>query len=156
MATARGRDTSGTMPYATGFSWHVYGITEGSQQLGFTTGTGNTTHVLNFSGLLTDADVGHLQGLAVAGDRATKLTITFNYGSTDPDVDLAIIAGQDYREIVTQYLYVTCDGSGKPIDPNAPSAPKGDGCSFLPPSTSSGFVLVLVAGLAARMMRRRR
>jgi len=157
MATARGRDTSGTMPYSTGFSWHVYGITEGTQQLGFPTGTGNTARVLNFSGLLADADVGHLQGLAVAGDRATKLTITFNYGSTDPDVALAIVAALDYRETVTQYVAVDCDASGKPVDPNAPpSAPGGGGCSFLAPATSSGLVLVLVAGLLTRMLRRRR
>ena len=28
MATARGRDTSGSLSYAPGFSWHIYGVTE--------------------------------------------------------------------------------------------------------------------------------
>jgi MYXO-CTERM domain-containing protein len=108
MATARAKDTSGALAYATSFKWRIFGITDGGKQIGIA----NSTVGPNFSGLVADADVASLAGLAVAGDRATKLTITFNYGSTDPDVGLALTAGQDFREVVTQTNYVVCGDGG--------------------------------------------
>jgi hypothetical protein len=109
MATARSKDTSGTLSYASNFSWRVFGITEGSQQIGFADGA-SSTRVLNFSGLLDSALASGLDGLAAAGDRATKMSITFAYGSTDPDIALGLVAGQDYRENTYEVSYIKCDG----------------------------------------------
>ena len=109
MATARSKDTSGTLSYASNFSWRIFGITEGSQQIGFADGA-SSARVLNFSGLLDTALVSGLDGLAAAGDRATKMTITFAYGSTDPDIVLGLVAGNDYRETTYQVSYIKCDG----------------------------------------------
>ncbi len=111
MATARARDTTGMLSYGGGFSWRVFGITAGNDQIGFGNGT-SSSRTLNFSGLLTAADVAQLDGLAVAGDRAVKLNLTFNYGSTEPDVVLAKGAAKDYREVITQVSYVQCYDGG--------------------------------------------
>jgi MYXO-CTERM domain-containing protein len=120
MATARARDTSGATPYASAFSWKIYGITDGAEQVGFGTSSGSATRVLNYSGLLTAEDISYLDGLAVAGDRADKLTVTFNYGSTDPDIGLAKVAGNDYREVITYTTYITCtDGGADTADARA-------------------------------------
>lgn len=111
MATARAKDTSGTLSYAPNFSWRVFGISEGSQQIGFAKGAAST-RTLGFSGLLDTAWAGSLDGLAAAGDRVTKLTVTFNYGATDPDVEFALAVGQDYRETINQVTYVQCTDGG--------------------------------------------
>jgi MYXO-CTERM domain-containing protein len=111
MATARSKDTSGVLSYATSFSWRIFGITEGSQQLGFANGA-SSSRVLNFSGLVSSSDVSSMAGLAVAGDRATKMTVTFSYGSTDPDIGLGLVAGQDYREVITVVSYIACNDGG--------------------------------------------
>jgi hypothetical protein len=111
MATARSKDTSGALSYSTSFSWRIFGITEASQQLGFGSGA-SSSRVLNFSGLVGSSDVGSMAGLAVAGDRATRMTITFNYGSTDPDIALSLVAGSDYRETITVVNYVACYDGG--------------------------------------------
>ena len=111
MATARTRDTTGVLSYSSGFSWRVFGITAGDEQLGFGNGT-SSSRTSNFSGLLTAGDVTQLDGLAVAGDRAVKLNLTFSYGSTDPDVVLAKVASKDYREVITQVSYVQCNDGG--------------------------------------------
>jgi len=111
MATARARDTSGMLSYGSGFSWRVFGITAGSEQIGFASGT-SSARTLNFSGLLAATEVAQLDGLAVAGDRAVKLNLTFSYGSTDPDVALAEGAAKDYREVITQTVYVPCYDGG--------------------------------------------
>jgi hypothetical protein len=112
MATARARDTTGALSYGPGFSWRVFGITAGDEQLGFGSGTNSATRTSNFSGLLAAGDVTPLDGLAVAGDRAVKLNLTFSYGSTDPDVVLAKVAAKDYREVITQVSYVQCYDGG--------------------------------------------
>jgi len=111
MATARSQDTSGATPYSSGFSWRIFGITAGTEQIGFGNGE-SSTRVLNYSGLLVADDIGYLDGLAAAGDRADKLTITFNYGSTDPDIALTKVAGKDYREVITYTTYITCTDGG--------------------------------------------
>ena len=89
----------------------MFGITAGSEQIGFASGT-SSSRTLNFSGLLTASDVAQLDGLAVPGDRAVKLNLTFSYGSTDPDVVLTEIAAKDYREVITQVSYVQCNDGG--------------------------------------------
>ena len=128
MATARARDTSGATPYASAFSWKIYGITAGAEQVGFTTSSGSATRVLNYSGLLTTEDISYLDGLAVAGDRADKLTVTFNYGSTDPDIGLTTVTGQDYREVITYTTYITCtDGGADTADARPVADARADG-----------------------------
>jgi hypothetical protein len=123
MATARSKDTSGALSYASNFSWRVFGITQGSQQIGFADGA-SSARVLNFSGLLDTAGASGLDGLAAAGDRATKMTITFGYGSTDPDIALGLVAGQDYRETTYQVSYILCDGgTDLAVEPPVDAAP---------------------------------
>jgi hypothetical protein len=178
MATARGRDSSGALSYASSFSWRIFGITDGGKQIDFATASYGA-RTLNFSGLLGDGDVASLAGLAVSGDRATKLTATFAYGSTDPDVSLTLATGKDYREVVYHTTYVTCDAGtadAAPTDARATDAApadagaaKGDaspasdepqpqhssgGCSF---GTSADSLLptLLVGLLLALRMRRR-
>ena len=110
MATARSKDTTGVLSYSPGFSWRVFGITAGAEQIGFTAGEDGLYRVLTYSGLLTAADTSQLDGLASVGDRADKLTLTFNYGSTDPDVALNLGPGKDYRQVIETVTYVQCDG----------------------------------------------
>jgi len=155
MATARSKDTTGVLSYGSGFSWRIFGITAASQEIGFAAGTGST-RVRNFSGLLDSTMVSALDGLGVAGDRAGKLTITFSYGSTDPDVALSLVAGQDFREVITSVTYVTCNDGGTdsadaPVDAGVdtariadagPDVPDGsavtkDGAVISPPEVAS-------------------
>jgi MYXO-CTERM domain-containing protein len=100
--------------YSNGFSWRVFGITAGNQQLAFVDGV-NGNRILNFSGTLAEGDTTFLAGLALPGDRLSKLTLTFFYGSTDPDVGLTLATATDYRETQTVYRYVTCPEAG-PLD----------------------------------------
>lgn len=149
MATARAYDSR--IPYTTGFSWHVYGVTDGGKQIGFAGGQ-NIRRVINFSGTAHTNSTSHLAGLVADGDRLTKLTITFDYGSDDPDVAFARTGIEDYQEVVTQYTYVPCDANGKPIDD---SASFGGGCSM---STIAGghAASVALAALLLALRRRRR
>jgi hypothetical protein len=105
MATASAPLTS---YYGSGFSWRIFGITPGDQQLAFSDGA-SSNRVLDFSGALTAADVSSLAGLAATGDRLTKLTVTFSFGSTDPDVGLSLASATDYREVRYITKYVVCD-----------------------------------------------
>ncbi len=97
--------------YPIGFSWRIFGITTGDQQLAFADGA-NADRVLGYSGALGALDVTSLAGLAQAGDRLTKLTLTFAYGSTDPDVGLSLAHASDYREIRYTTQYVLCADAG--------------------------------------------
>lgn len=127
MATARSRDSSGSLSYFTRFSWRIFGITAGAEQVGFTTGE-DSRHVLNYSGLLAANDISYLDGLAVAGDRADKLTLTFDYGSVEPDVALTTATGKDYREVIEVVSYVPCyDGGTDVRNDSAVAPPPPDG-----------------------------
>jgi hypothetical protein len=97
--------TASASSYTSLFSWRIFGITTGDQQLAFADGA-NVNRVLGYSGALNAVYVSSLAGLAQAGDRLTKLTLTFAYGSTDPDVGLSLASATDYREIryITQYV----------------------------------------------------
>jgi MYXO-CTERM domain-containing protein len=171
--------------YSSGFSWRVFAITAGDQQLAFVDGV-NGNRKLNFSGALAEGDTTSLAGLAQAGDRLSKLTLTFSYGSTDPDVGLALATASDYREIQTVYRYVTCPEAG-PIDSPpaiadagaggvqdaapplalkdsgatsdaAPTEPHiGGGCSMSGTNTSRAWLALALLGLVlgARVRRRR-
>jgi MYXO-CTERM domain-containing protein len=113
MATAGAPSTT---YYGSGFSWRIFGITPGDQQLAFSDGA-NSNRVLGYSGALTAADVSSLVGLAAAGDRLTKLTVTFSFGSTDPDVGLSLASATDYREVQYITKYVVCDaGTNTAVD----------------------------------------
>jgi len=124
MASARTKDTSGSLSYGSGFSWRIFGITTGDLQFGFTDGETASTRKLGYSGLLTAADEADLTGLGVAGDRLTRLTIFFPYASTDPDVGLSLVAGKDFREVQYNTTYIACndggvDASGSDSQPDA-------------------------------------
>ena len=105
--------TAGTVStgYSYAFSWRIFGITTGDQQLDFTGGNG-ANRTLGYSGALAAGDVSFLAGLAQAGDRLSKLTLTFSYGSTDPDVDLSLASAVDYRQIIYNTQYVYCPDAG--------------------------------------------
>jgi MYXO-CTERM domain-containing protein len=108
--------TAPTGSYANAFSWRIFGLTPGDQQLGFSSGA-NGNRVLGYSGAVTAGDLSSLAGLAQLGDRLTKLTLTFTYGSTDPDVGLTLITASDYRETQYSYAYVQCTDAGAvPVD----------------------------------------
>jgi len=182
MATAGTVASSGSYSYA--FSWRIFGITAGDQQLAFTDGA-NANRVLGYSGALAAADVTSLAGLAQTGDRLTKLTLTFSYGSTDPDVGLSLAAASDYRQIIynIQYIYCPDAGTDTPVDathvtPAADAGTKpdalpalasvdaagtagisarGSGCSMATGSASGGcFALALLGLVVAVRLRRRR
>jgi MYXO-CTERM domain-containing protein len=106
--------TAGTVStgYSYAFSWRIFGLTSGDQQLSFTDGA-NGNRVLGYSGALAAADVTSLAGLAQAGDRLTKLTLTFSYGSTDPDVGLSLATASDYRQIIYTTQYIYCPDAGR-------------------------------------------
>ena len=86
------------------FSWRIFGITQGDTQLVFSD-TGNE-NVLDYSGAIKASDVSSLAGLAEAGDRLTRLTLTFSSGSTE-DVGLTLASPSDYR--ATKYVPVASD-----------------------------------------------
>ena len=107
MATA-----GSTMPTSSSsrFSWRIFGITHGDVQLGTQGASGYT---LGYSGAIGATDVPALAGLAEAGDRLTRLMVSFSYGSTDPDVTLGTSAPSDYRdkEYVTIHNDAVCSVS---------------------------------------------
>lgn len=113
MATARNRDASGSLAYASSFSWRIFGITKGTQQIGFADGA-SARRTLGYSGLIKDSDIASLDGLAEKGDRLDKLTVSFDYGSTAPDIGLTLATGSNYREIITNTVYVSCPEAGAP------------------------------------------
>jgi MYXO-CTERM domain-containing protein len=135
---------SATTSYGSGFSWRIFGITPGDQQLAFSDGA-NYNRVLGYSGALTAADIPSLAGLATAGDRLTKLTLTFSYASTDPDVGLSLASATDYREIIytTQYVYCPDAGTATAVDaiPVSPvdARPAPDALLLPVPDASSGL-----------------
>jgi MYXO-CTERM domain-containing protein len=139
---------SATTSYGSGFSWRIFGITPGDQQLAFSDGA-NYNRVLGYSGTLTAADVSSLAGLAAAGDRLTKLTLTFSYASTDPDVGLSLAGATDYREIIynTQYIYCPDAGTATPVDaiPASPDARVPDALLIAVPDAGGGLDVPFVS-----------
>ncbi|HEY5284300.1 MAG TPA: DUF2330 domain-containing protein, partial [Polyangia bacterium] len=86
------------------FSWRLFGITHGDAQLAFSETT-NSNNVLMYSGAIKDGDVASFSGLAEAGDRLTRLTLSFSGGSSDPDIGLTLAAPADYRGTEDVYVY---------------------------------------------------
>lgn len=95
------------------FSWRIFGITHGDSELAFSDGT-NSNRVRWYSGAIQASDVSSLSGLAEAGDRLTRLALTFQVSSStpssDPDIALTLNAPTDYRgtEDVTVYDDSAC------------------------------------------------
>jgi hypothetical protein len=58
-----------------------------------------------YSGAINAGDVPSFSGLAEAGDRLTRLTLSFYPGLSDPDVGLTVAAPQDYRGTEDVYVY---------------------------------------------------
>jgi Uncharacterized protein conserved in bacteria (DUF2330) len=87
-----------------GFSWRIFGITHGDAQLAFSDGS-NSNLVLMYSGAINAEDVPSFSGLAEAGDRLTRLILSFYPTSADPDVGLTVAAPQDYRGTENVYVY---------------------------------------------------
>lgn len=154
-----------------GFSWRVFAITDGAQELAFADGAA-PTRKLGFSGKVADGDLGKLGGLATAGDRLTKLTLFFGNGISE-DVGLKLAPAADYRETQYDVTYVDCDETGPIGDedagpgPGNSAAPESSdkGCSTSGSSTperssrSSGsttFALGLALGAIALFRRRQR
>jgi MYXO-CTERM domain-containing protein len=133
---------SATTSYGSGFSWRIFGITPGDQQLAFSDGA-NSNRVLGYSGVLTAADIPSLAGLAAAGDRLTKLTLTFSYASMDPDVGLSLASATDYRQTIytTQYVYCADAGTAPAVDaiPVFPDARTPDAPVIAVPDASGGL-----------------
>ncbi|MGD0835063.1 MAG: DUF2330 domain-containing protein [Polyangia bacterium] len=88
------------------FSWRIFGITHGTEQLGE---QGMSGYTLGYSGAIEAADVAGLAGLAEAGDRLTRLMVTFSYTSTDSDLKLGTSTPSDYRD--QEYVTVNDDSA---------------------------------------------
>jgi hypothetical protein len=97
------------------YSWRIFGLTRGDAQLGFGQDASSTSRTLWYSGAIAAADAASFGGLAEAGDRLTRLTITFYSNTVDPDVGLALAAPTDYRgvEYITVQDDSACSVSGK-------------------------------------------
>jgi len=87
-----------------GFSWRIFGITHGDVELAFSDGS-NSNLVLMYSGAINAGDVPSFSGLAEAGDRLTRLMLSFYPTSADPDVGLTVAAPQDYRGTENVFVY---------------------------------------------------
>ena len=77
------------------YTWRIFGISYGDVQLG----SGSS---LRYSGLVRASDLVPLAGLAQAGDRLTRLNITFDANTANADVDLGMYPASDYR--ATEYV----------------------------------------------------
>jgi hypothetical protein len=158
-ATAAGAGSS--------FIWSLYGITPGSAQLDFTAGY-DPEEQRDFSGPIAAADVAKLDGLALAGDRITKLSLVFDATSTG-DVSLTTSAASDYGQTVTDVTWVTCDDGGAPVDEGGlpiddggqpgdktEVGPKGGGGCSLAGDAQGSLAAVALALLGLSALRRRR
>jgi Uncharacterized protein conserved in bacteria (DUF2330) len=86
------------------FSWRIFGISHGDVELAFSDGS-NSNLVLMYSGAINAGDAPSFSGLAEAGDRLTRLTLSFYPASSDPDVGLTLAAPHDYRGTEDVYVY---------------------------------------------------
>ena len=95
-----------------GFSWRIFGITHGDAELAFSDGI-DSFRVLMYSGPIGAGDVPSFSGLAEAGDRLTRLMLSFSVNfynpSSDPDIGLTTATPHDYRG--TEDVYVHDDSA---------------------------------------------
>ncbi len=145
-----------TAAKASGFSWRVFAITEGKEQVGFASADGYSRKQ-QFGGAIADADVPSLAGLAAKGDRLTKLSVWFSEADSE-DVQLKLVPPAEQRETEYHTTYVDCPpGTTEPPAQNNATDPATDGggagCSTSPTRAPLlGFGL----GLAALALLRRR
>jgi hypothetical protein len=108
--------SAGSATGSSRYSWRIFGITRGDTELTFVNAD-YSNRVRWYSGVIDAASVPSLSGLAEAGDRLTRLTLTFYAGSTDPDIDLTLAAPIDYRGTEDVYVYddsaCSVSGSGR-------------------------------------------
>jgi hypothetical protein len=90
------------------FAWRIFGITGGDRELAFA-GAARSDKELVYSGAIPADDVPAFAGLARVGDRLTRLLLTFDGHSTEPDVGLTLASPRDFRG--TQEVYVYDDAS---------------------------------------------
>ena len=95
---SRMASTGSTAP-SSQFTWRVFGITHGDVQLDAGSG-------LAFSGAIPDSAVASLAGLAQAGDRVTRLNLSFS-PSSEVDISLWTAPAVDYQAVE----YVPSSGS---------------------------------------------
>lgn len=134
-----------------GFSWRVFAITDGKDQMGFDTGF-DWTQKKAFSGIIPTPRIGQFGGLAIAGDRLTELTVTFD-GARTADVGLKKEPAVDYRETVNETVYVDC--ADPAVDDAGSSSGTGFGCATHDGKSAPTFAVgVALVGLA--LSRRRR
>jgi Uncharacterized protein conserved in bacteria (DUF2330) len=113
-----------------GFSWRIFGITHGDAELAFSDGT-DSNRVPMYSGAINAGDVPSFSDLAAAGDRLTRLMLTFYPGSSDPDVGLTTATPKDYRGTEDVYVY----------DDSACSVSRSDRLPHSPLLTVSGLAM---------------
>ena len=113
------------------FSWRIFGITHGDAELAFANGP-TSNRVLWYSGAITAADAPAFAGLAQAGDRLTRLMVSFYSGSQEPDVGLTTTAPHDYRGTQDVYVY----------DDSACSVGRGGRSPLSFPLTLAGLAMV--------------
>ena len=151
-------------PYS--FGWRFFVLAAQQMQ----TTTNGVTPQLRYSGEVTAAQLAaapQLSKLAAKGDRLTKLDVEFYPGSLSGDIDLIADPAQaDFRQTITEYVYVPCDGgiavsdAGLPVvnEAGAPVVPKvmeSGGCNVGGTGAESASILLGLA-LALGLARRRR
>jgi Uncharacterized protein conserved in bacteria (DUF2330) len=127
MASAGGLTGSGRM------AWRIFGITRGDTQLSFPNVT-DQNGGLWYSGTIGAADAPSFAGLADAGDRLTRLVLTFYTTSTLADANLTLASPQDYRGTEDVVVY---DDAACSLNPNG----------RLPQSMLLPFLGLALAGL---------
>jgi hypothetical protein len=88
--------SSGGISYSSNLRWRVFGITSSDSQLSLPNATDQYSG-LWYSGTIQATDAPQFAGLAEAGDRLTRLLLSFNTGSATADAPLVLAAAQDYR-----------------------------------------------------------
>jgi hypothetical protein len=96
--------------------WRIFGITRGDSQLSFPN-VNDQYGGLWYSGAINASDVPSFAGLAEAGDRLTRLILTFYPGTTNyEDANLTLAAPGDYRGTQDVVVY---DDSACSVGPNS-------------------------------------
>ncbi|MGC4119681.1 MAG: DUF2330 domain-containing protein [Myxococcales bacterium] len=138
------RIAAASAPSYSSLRWRIYAL--GDQQLS-ATGT-DFYATTRFAGGLDSATLAGLPKLSVlarAGDRLSKLDVTFS-PSAEADLALGPVENVDYRETLEDITYVDCPG-----DPDGP----GGGCSTTGPGVLP-FALSALTLLPLLGRRRRR
>jgi hypothetical protein len=94
MASASSK--SGGISYSYNMRWRIFGITSGDSQLSFPNAVDQYSGMW-YSGTIQAADAPSFGGLAVEGDRLTRLLLSFYTGSATEDSPLVLASPTDYR-----------------------------------------------------------